>query len=123
MGNKLTDTALELLLIEQSFLSKMDYKKEERNFRINLNDFELIIFEQTWGSTALGFPGCGGQAMTTANTYVFIPTTCNQDCFVYFGAKLAYHVPYSDIFMEDVKNHNMASVTKCGKYLKPKGKN
>ena len=29
MGNKLTDTALELLLIEQNFLTHMDYKKEE----------------------------------------------------------------------------------------------
>lgn len=117
MSNKLTDTASELLLIEQNFLTYMDYKKEEKNFRIRIDDFEMIIFEQTWGSTALGFGGCGGQALTTANTYVFIPLTCHQDCFVYFGARLAYHVPYSKVFMEDVKKFNMASRSAAGKYL------
>ena len=117
MGNKLTNTALELLLIEQNFLYNMDYKKEEKNFRIRLDDFEIVIFEQMWGSTALGFDGCGGQAMTKANTYVFIPVTCHQDCFVYFGARLAYHVPYSEVFMEDVRNHRMASRSAAGKYL------
>ena len=28
------------------------------------------MFQQTWPSTALGFPGCGGDAMTTAFTTV-----------------------------------------------------
>lgn len=32
--------------------------------------FKLYVFPQTWSSTALGFDGCGGQAITEAYTTV-----------------------------------------------------
>lgn len=118
MSNKLTDTALDLLLIEKDILYRMDYSKEDKHFRISVDDFAMYIFEQTWESTALGFGGIGGQAMTTANTYVFIPVTCHQNCFVYFDGRFAYQVPCSKSFMEDVRNHSMKSVNQSRLYIK-----
>ena len=118
MSNKLTETALDLLLIEKDILYRMDYSKEDKHFRVSVDDFAMYIFEQTWGSTALGFGGIGGQAMTTANTYVFIPVTCHQNCFVYFDGRFAYQVPYSKSFMEDVRNHSMKSVNQSRLYIK-----
>lgn len=32
--------------------------------------FKMYVFSQTWSSTALGFDGCGGQAITEAYTTV-----------------------------------------------------
>lgn len=114
MSNKLTEMARELLTIEGDFPYRLDYKDSTL---IGIDDFEMYTFPQTWGSTALGFGGMGGQAMTTANTYVFIPQYANQKCFVYFGSRFAYAVPYSEKFMEDVRKGNMVSVMRSGKYL------
>ncbi len=57
------------------------------------------------------------QAMTSARTYVFVPMCCNQMCFVYFGSRFAYAVPYSNVFMEEVNKQQMVSVSQCGKYI------
>lgn len=83
-----------------------------------LDDFGLYLFEQVWGSTALGFEGIGGQAITSARTYVFVPTSCDERCFVYFGGRFAYAAPYSDVFMADVAAGRMAPVAMSGKYCK-----
>ena len=123
MSNKLTETALDLLLIEKDILYRMDYSKEDKHFRVGVDDFAMYIFEQTWGSTALGFGGIGGQAMTTANTYVFVPVTCHQNCFVYFDGRFAYQAPWSKSFMEDVRNHSMKSVNQSGFYIKETNSN
>ena len=104
-------------MIEKDLLYRMDYSKEDKHFRISFDDFDMFIFAQTWGSTDLGFGGIGCQVMTTANTYVFVPVTCHQNCFVYFDGRFAYQVPYSEVFMEDVRNHRMVSQSSAGKYL------
>lgn len=117
MSNKLTDLAIETLLIEKDIPFRINYSKEEPLYRFNIDDFDICIFSQTWGSTALGFDGYGGQAMTTANTCVLIPESCHQDCFVYFAGRFAYNVPYSEAFREDVRNHSMKSVRQAVKYL------
>ena len=67
MSNKLTEMAREILSIEADLPFRLDYSD---NSNPTLDDFELHTFEQTWGSTALGFGGVGGQAITTARTYV-----------------------------------------------------
>ena len=36
-------------------------------------DFFIYDFDQTWASTALGFGGVGGSALTTARIYVLVP--------------------------------------------------
>jgi len=116
MSNKLTQMARDILSIESDLPYRFDYSK---GYRPSLDDFELHTFEQIWGSTALGFEGIGGQALTSARTYVFVPQSCDEKCFVYFGGRFAYAVPYSHQFMEDVAAGNMASVAKSGKYMKP----
>ena len=120
MSNKLTDLAIEVLLVEKDIPLRIDYSKEDPLYRFNINDFSVYIFEQTWGSTALGFGGMGGQAMTTANTIVLIPINNHQDCFVYFAGRFAYSVPYSDVFGNDVINYSVVGVNHIFKYINAK---
>ena len=114
MSNQLTRTARELLTIEDDLPARLDYSKE----RPKIDDFELYTFEQVWGSTALGFGGIGGQAITSARTYVLVPQSCNQNCFVYFAGRFAYAVPYSREFMDDVLTGRVEPVYRKGKYTK-----
>jgi hypothetical protein len=51
------------------------------------------MFAQTWGSTALGFGGIGGAAMTPA--YTVIVRGPDGHLAVYFGLRLAYVVDWS----------------------------
>lgn len=120
MQDKLICMAIELLAIDSDLPSRFD-QPDCQDEHPTVDDFELHIFEQTWGSTALGFNVVGGQAMTTANTYVFIPLFVNQPCFVYFGARFAYAVPYSEVFVKDVGQQKMEPVSRKGKYLKLQG--
>ena len=113
MSNNLTEMAREILAIESDLPHRFHYSDKSHS---TVNDFELHTFEQTWGSTALGFGGIGGQAMTSARTYVFIPMSINQKCFVYFAGRFAYAVDYSEKFMKDVLGGNMAAVYESGKY-------
>ena len=113
MSNKLTEMAREILNIEADLPYRLNYNEKPHP---TLDDFELYTFEQTWGSTALGFGGMGGSAMTSARTYVFIPRHASQKCFVYFAGRFAYAVDYSEKFMEDVLKGNMESVSRSNKY-------
>ena len=120
MSNKLTDLAIEVLLVEKDIPLRIDYLKEHPLYRFNIDDFSVYIFEQTWGSTALGFSEMGGRAMTTENTIVLIPNYNHQDCFVYFAGRFAYSVPYSDIFGNDVMNYAVVGVNQISKYINGK---
>lgn len=113
MGNKLTKMAKELLMIEGDLPFRFDYSKGDNP---TIDDFELHTFEQTWGSTALGFGGIGGQAMTAANTYVLVPMECDQLCCVYFAGRYAYSAPYCEALRLDIAKQNMASVREKGRY-------
>lgn len=86
-------------------------------FGIYYADGDLYDFDQTWGSTALGFGGIGGQAITTARTYVFILDE-QVEAYVYFGGVFAYKTPINNKFRKDLRNHNMASVAASGVYKK-----
>lgn len=94
---------------------------------ISINSIE--IFQQTWPSTALGFPGCGGDAMTTAFTTVIHMhkdkgVKCKKDdgeeiilteyYLVFFGSRYAYCV-YSptERFYSDLIKHQMADCEKA----------
>lgn len=80
-------------------------------------DFEAIVFPQTWGSTALGFGGFGGQAMTRAYTTV-IHEIRTDTYVVFFGSKAAYKVTdANENFLQDLKNHFLVSVNEAhGRY-------
>ena len=113
-SNQLVRMASELLAIEADLPYRLDYDKEQPG----IDDFELYTFSQIWGSTALGFDGIGGQAMTQARTYVFVPVTCEQKCVVYFAGRFAYKADYCENLKEDIRNQNMVSVSKAGRYVK-----
>ena len=104
----LTNVAIDLLVIAQ-YMRKEFYKDAD------YDDGDLYDFDQTWGSTALGFGGMGGQAITTARTYVFIPRGTNN-AYVFFGNRFAYSCPINDKFREDLDKHRMASVMERGRY-------
>jgi len=113
----LRDMAIELLQIDSEFYNRMGYDLYQKGVRIS--DFDLFTFVQMWGNTSGGFEGVGGCAMTNQRTYVFacIDGACDI-CYVYFGGRFAYTVPYSEKFMEDVKNQRVAGKSSYGKYLK-----
>ena len=104
---KILNTAQELIYIQDDIVSRtLTYGTE----------FDIYMFEQTWASTALGFGGCGGSAITTATTYVLCPQT--EDCaYVYFGHRFAYKINHvNEIFKEDLRNRRMSDVMGSGKY-------
>ena len=74
------------------------------------------MFPQTWGSTALGFGGIGGAAMTDAYVVVIRVYHASQ-YMVYFGGRFAYSViKPNDLFFEDMKNKCMKDVRNSGQY-------
>lgn len=89
--------------------------------RPTTRDFEVYaMFPQTWGSTALGHGGMGGAAVTTAYTIV-LECYYTQEFLVYFGGQYCYSVNRRsknlDAFVEDCRNHNLASKRDSGKYM------
>lgn len=83
---------------------------------------DLIVhsmFPQTWSSTALGFGGVGGQAITPAYTIIIESEHAMGYC-VYFGGRFAYHVDTnpSDHFYHDIIHQRMAQVSESNKYKK-----
>ena len=80
---------------------------EERRPRID--NVDVVMFSQTWGSTALGFGGVGGQAITTAYTVVVYGPM--GDACVYFGGRLAYRIEHlNDTFRNDMQDRHMHKV-------------
>jgi hypothetical protein len=104
-----------------------EYKKDKDNLvmikkirRPYVHELEVDMFLQGWGSTALGYPGIGGSAMTDAYTVV-VSYGGRQFC-VYFGASgvLAYKVDWNkmsrtgcDAFMSDLRDHCLVDVQKA----------
>lgn len=103
----LIDIAIEILWIKND----IEYKLENKGTKIS--NYTMETFTQIWGNTSGGFESIGGCAMTTQRTYVFIPESHDGDCMVYFGGRFAYSVPYSETFIKDVKERNIAG---CANY-------
>jgi hypothetical protein len=88
--------------------------------RPTTRDFGVYaMFPQTWGSTALGHGGMGGAAMTTAYTIV-LECYHTQEFLIYFGSEMCYKVdrrsPNLAVFVEDCRNHCLASKRDSEKY-------
>jgi len=65
------------------------------------------MFVQTWGSTALGFGGIGGQAITSAYVCIIESNLIGQFA-VYFGGRLAYVIKRpNSTFFEHITNQKM----------------
>lgn len=100
--------------------------------------FKMYVFPQTWSSTALGFDGCGGQAITEAYTTVVEMTSYKFESgkdirgiaykelednvyAVFFDGRIAYMcLNPSHEFLVDINNMNMKSQREVMEYYKDK---
>lgn len=93
------------------------YRKTKEDVRIKKQAkhrvYDLVVyamFPQTWSSTALGFGGVGGQAITSAYTTI-IESTHGKGFCVYFGGRFAYLIEKpNDHFFGDIINNRMYEV-------------
>lgn len=104
-----------------------EYRKTKKDVRIPAQrrpysdrDFGVYsMFQQTWGSTALGHGGMGGAAVTTAYTIV-LECRATEEFLVYFGGEFCYKVSMKSsnigVFAEDVKNQCLASKRESERY-------
>ena len=82
-----------------------------KHHRPTTYDCEVTMFSQMWGSTALGFGGVGGQAMTSA--YTVIVESGGEYC-VYFGGRFAYLVTKpNEQFRKDIAEQRLCEVSKA----------
>lgn len=73
------------------------------------------MFPQTWESTALGFGGIGGAAMTTA--YTIALRGPQGDVLVYFVGRFAYRVSKpNETFSSDLSSFALCGVDEHQKY-------
>jgi len=93
----------------------------------NYHKFKMYVFPQTWSSTALGFDGCGGQAITEAYTTVVEMTSYKFESgkdirgivykeledkvyAVFFDGRIAYMcLNPNHKFLKDLSNMRMKS--------------
>ena len=82
--------------------------------RIESSVYDIFVFTQTWGSTALGFGGIGGAAMTTSWTHVVL--TSDGRYHIFFDGKYAYSVENpTEEFKHDLEIRFMKSVEESSK--------
>lgn len=111
---------------ERDWVEWHKMSQEERNEAIKNNtvpttthtrrpytdEVNVTLFNQTWGSTALGYDGIGGSAMTDAYTVI---VELNGVFCVYFGSgRLAYKIDIGKLtdvsyeeFCKDLDTRNM----------------
>jgi len=95
-----------------------DFNNPDRDARVvkktRHTEYNLTVkamFPQVWSSTALGFGGIGGQAITTAYTTV-VESDIDASCCVYFGGQFAYRIERpNEQFFEDLMKQQMTTVT------------
>ena len=86
---------------------------------IDDSHLDVYCFPQTWGSTALGFGGIGGQAMSTALSVVIAyGDETNYYYAVYFNGRHAYTLNETNhniaMLFSDIAARNLAS---CREYV------
>lgn len=74
------------------------------------DDLIVEVFSQTWGSTALGFGGIGGAAMTQAYTTLIVGP--ENTVLIYFAGVYAYTIPQEKyhLFKDHMLMRNMPGV-------------
>lgn len=102
-----------LPLILSKFWEEIKGEIKETNY---CPKYELTTFKQMWGSTALGFGGFGGQAMTEAYTTV-VEEVGSGWVGVFFDDRLAYKIKNPNRkFYKDLANENMEAVDRSWIY-------
>ena len=108
---------LELLVYRAKLMLQNDEEFKKRLLEKYPPEYDVVVFPQTWGSTALGFDSeFGGQAMTKAYTTVVHEITTGT-FVVFFGDRPAYKVcDINDVFKKDFEERTMKSVSEAIKY-------
>jgi len=103
----------------EHFQNTKEDRRIEKRRRPGIRDITVAgMFTQMWGSTALGFGGIGGAAMTTAYTIIL---ECEGRYAVYFGGRFAYLIERpNETFFEDMVRQQMEKVADANKYKKAK---
>lgn len=115
-SHKLTDDERKACRAKEAELGAEAWPGEWLALRPDSSQIEVkAMFTQAWGSTALGFGGIGGAAVTEAYTVVLQGPT--GDLAVYFGGRLAYKLarpradtPQNAVFREDLARCMLADV-------------
>lgn len=109
--------AIYTALSNQEVLSDIEHtiRQQAHKGRPSLYDIDVHHFPQTWGSTALGFGGMGGAAMTKAYTTVIV---CRDNAAVFFAGRHCYSVDnINEAFKEDLNKKHMRSLKEAnGRY-------
>ena len=91
--------------------TKIDKRIKKSRHHSSYDITVYAMFTQTWSSTALGFGGIGGQAMTPSYTIVLESEQGSGFC-VYFGGRFAYRIEKpNQSFFEDVAKRTMNRVS------------
>lgn len=77
------------------------------------SEIRCTHFTQMWGSTALGFGGMGGAAMSEAYTSVIY---LGSLAAIFFDGRHAYTVTDSETLREDIKNKKLVEISEKHKY-------
>ena len=89
MGKHFRDVNEMIEEVRKDYNAKFDEELGDVEIAYNTS---IYSFPQVWSSTALGFGGCGGQAITQAQTTVIeVDTIQAHYAAVFFGAAL--HIP------------------------------
>lgn len=112
--------AKQLLADDEEF--KAAYQDLKEKHKHVFLDFDVSVFPQIWGSTATGFDitedgqaAVGGCAMTKEYTTI-VSEKCTGTYVVFFGSRACYKVTNAkDAFFEDMRDHNMASLSESKK--------
>lgn len=95
---------------------KLVHRSADSMVRPSASDVFITHFQQMWGSTALGFGGMGGAAMTECYTTV-IWLRDGSVAAVFFDGRHAYSVDNPNkIFFDDVYKFSVESIRGAKKY-------
>lgn len=115
-SNPITSMATALMRALDRDLPPIRYERkgEKRERRPLQQEVSVCQFQQQWGSTALGFGGIGGAAMTIADTTVVL---CQSSACVYFNGEHAYTIKRcNDLFDGDCLSQSMRKVADAKDY-------
>ena len=118
MSNKLVALTRKILAVEADLPYRFRYDTEERKSENpNIDDFEYIVFDETFSDTSFGLGGIGGQMIVAAPVIVAFPVTTYQPAFVYFNGQFAYEAdPANENFRNDLRDQHLVSKHGSGKY-------
>jgi hypothetical protein len=114
MMHDLPDVEYEAPDYSQGWEKAKELPRKKQVRRPYESEIEVTSFTQSWASTALGFGGIGGAAITPAQTTV---VTHGVSHAVYFGRRLAYVATNpAKKFYTDLMSHNMVAQSDAAQY-------